>query len=78
MDISSENHIAAVITYYGIFLFHRGETETWAQAFSKRPTSLPPHGLPQAESIALSRDAQSIFAISEGIKTPIIRWHATP
>lgn len=76
MDISTDNSTAAVITYYGIFLFHKSDQQTWAEAFSKRPEGLPYHGLRQAESVAFSKNSKSIYAISEGVNSPILRWQA--
>jgi hypothetical protein len=52
LDFSPDRSQAAVVTYYGAFLFARTKNETWAEAFAKKPLSLGPHGLPQAESIA--------------------------
>lgn len=74
MDISKGNSTAAVITYYGIFLFHKNEKESWAEAFPKRPQGLGFIGLPQAESVAFSTDGKMLYAISEGANSPIIRW----
>lgn len=76
LDLASDSSTAAVITYYGIFLFHKKESETWQQAFSKRPESLGAHSLTQAESVAFSRDGKNLFAISEGVNSPIIHWRA--
>ncbi|MDP4624921.1 MAG: hypothetical protein NWT08_07270 [Akkermansiaceae bacterium] len=77
MDIAKDNSTAAVITYYGIFLFHRNDEESWAEVFSKRPRSLPAHGLPQAESVAFSKDGKSLYGISEGVNSSIIIWQKT-
>ncbi|MEP2776463.1 MAG: hypothetical protein ABJQ29_05590 [Luteolibacter sp.] len=74
MDISPDNTTAAVLTYYGIFLFQRKTSETWPEAFSKRPHGLGPHALPQAEAVAFSRDGKTLYAVSEGFNSPIMRW----
>lgn len=74
MDISKDNSTAAVITYYGIFLFPKNNPETWAEAFSKRPQGLGFLGLLQAESVAFSEDGKKLYAISEGVNSPILRW----
>ena len=76
MDISKDSSTAAIITYYGIFLFHRDDSQTWAEAFSKRPESLGAHHLPQAESVAFSPSGKNIYAISEGANTPIVIWQS--
>jgi hypothetical protein len=71
LDISADGSLAAVVTYYGVFLFARSPAESWAEAFSRKPLALPPHRLGQAESVAFSKDGRTIFAISEGRASPI-------
>jgi hypothetical protein len=74
LDISADGSLAAVVTYYGVFLFARAPAESWAEAFSKKPAALPPHRLGQAESVAFSKDGKTIFAVSEGRASPIARY----
>lgn len=76
LDITADGSLAAVITYYGVFLFPRTSAETWAEAFSKQPVLLPPHLLGQAESVAFSKDGKTIFAISEGRASPVARYQS--
>lgn len=66
LDISPDCSKAAVVTYYGAFVFKRAKGESWSDAFAKKPTSLGPHGLPQAESIAFSKDGNKLHVVSEG------------
>ena len=74
LDITADGSLAAVITYYGVFLFPRKSDQSWAEAFSGMPVALPPHLLGQAESVAFSRDGQTIYATSEGRASPIARY----
>ncbi len=74
LDITPDGLLAAVVTYYGVFLFPRTPAESWAEAFSKKPVVLPPHLLGQAESVAFSNDGKTVFAISEGRASPIARY----
>ncbi len=74
LDITADGSLAAVVTYYGVFLFPRKSGETWADAFSRKSASLPPHQLGQAESVAFSKDGKTIYALSEGRKSPIARY----
>jgi hypothetical protein len=76
LDISACNRMAAIVTYYGVFLFRRGEKETWADAFGKNAEHLGAHGLQQGEAVAFSRDGKSIFAVSEKANSPIARYGA--
>ena len=69
-----DGSLAAVITYYGVFLFPRKPDESWTEAFAKPPAVLPPHLLGQAEAVAFSKDGKSIHAISEGRNSPIVSY----
>jgi hypothetical protein len=71
LDLSPDGSMAAVVTYYGVFLFPRMKAETWAEALAKKPISLGPHGLPQAESIAFSKDGKTLCIVSEGLRSMI-------
>ncbi len=74
LDISADASLAAVATYYTVYLFPRKPAETWATAFSHKPKVLAPHCLKQVESVAFSPDAGSISVVSEGEKSPIKRY----
>jgi hypothetical protein len=74
LDVSADGSLAAVITYHSVFIFLRVPGESWTETFSKMPTVLSPHRLAQAESIAFSRDGQTLFAISEGCHSAIARY----
>jgi len=71
LDISADRTLAAVVTYYGVFLFPRKPEESWADAFSHKPQPLAPHALPQAESVAFSKDGKRIYVVSEGRNSTI-------
>jgi hypothetical protein len=73
-DLSSDNSLAAVVTYYGVFVFPRKPGESWAEAFAGKPAILSPHRLAQAESIAISKDNQSIIVVSEGRNSKIVSY----
>jgi hypothetical protein len=78
LDIRADCTQAAVLTYVGVFVFPRARGETWAQAFARQPTLPPPHGLPQAEALAFSRDGKSLFVASEGARSPLARYRLQP
>lgn len=77
LDISRDSRAAAVVTYYGVFVFRRASGQDWAEAFAGRPLALGPHGLPQAEAIAFSPEGGRLFVVSEGAH-PLIRSFAVP
>jgi hypothetical protein len=74
MDISADGRMAAVVTYAGVFLFPRGEGESWATAFARDPQVLDSHQARQAEAIAFSRDGKVIRVTAEGLKAPVVRY----
>ena len=76
LSISPDGSLAAVLTYYGVFLFPRDKGESWAAAFSKKPERLQPHHLKQAEAITFSRDGKTLYVLSEGTNPPIVTYHA--
>ena len=74
LDVSADGKSAAVVTYFRVFLFSRAEGEGWETAFARKPVALEPHRLRQAESVGFSRDGTELFAVSEGGKSPIVRY----
>ncbi|MFA7344438.1 MAG: hypothetical protein WC003_09050 [Terrimicrobiaceae bacterium] len=76
LSISPDGSLAAVLTYYGVFLFPHRKGETWAKTFSKKPQRLAPHRQKQAEAIAFSRDGKTIFVLSEGTTPPVVAYKA--
>ena len=75
LDISSDSSFATVVTYYSVFLFSKSSKQSWAQAFAQNPIILQPHGLAQAESVAISEDGKTIYTISEGKNSPLKSYH---
>ncbi len=74
LDISADQSLAAIVTYYSVFLFPRKPHESWEDAFARKPIVLAPHQTAQAESIAVSRDGGSIVVVSEGRNPPLVRY----
>jgi hypothetical protein len=74
LDLSPDGKMAAVVTYFRVFLFSRAEGESWKTAFARKPVALEPHRLRQAESVGFSRDGKELFAVSEGAKSPLVRY----
>jgi hypothetical protein len=74
LAISPDRSLAAIVSYYGVFLFPRGAKENWAEALAKAPVILKPHGLHQAESVTFSADGETLTVVSEGAASPIVRY----
>lgn len=77
MAINADRTVAAVVTYYGVFLFPRKAAESWKEAFARKAAVFKPHHLPQAESVAFSRDSKMLFVVSEGAGSPIQSFKLT-
>lgn len=74
MDISADGSRAAILTYYGVFVFHRKSGEGWAEAFSRKPVVLSPHLLPQAEALAFGGGSRSIHVLTEGPNPKLVSY----
>lgn len=74
LDISADGKSAAIVTYYGVFVFPREAGESWTETFDRQPVKAGTHGLKQAESVAFSRDGKTIYSVSEGADSPIARF----
>jgi hypothetical protein len=74
MNIAPDGSAAAVVTYYGVFLFPRSSGETWGKAFARPPVELEPHRMGQVESVAFSRDGSILRLVAEGGKSPVARY----
>ncbi|MCW1921888.1 hypothetical protein OKA05_04950 [Luteolibacter arcticus] len=72
LDVSCDGKLAAVVTYFRVFLFSRAQGESWETAFAREPVALEPHRLRQAESICFSRSCAELFLVSEGGKSPLV------
>ena len=73
MDISADGKRAAVITYRSLYLWTRGDGETWAEAFQKKPFEIEgPPGL-HDEAVAFSDDGNTVYVSSERVPTPLYR-----
>lgn len=72
LDIAADGSLAAVVTYYGVFLFPRRGGESWAEAFGRPAEVLAAHRLGQAESVALAADGETVFVVSEGRGSPLV------
>lgn len=73
MDIASDGRHAVVLTYGATWLFERRFDESWAQAFSRDPQLIATPLLKQAEALAFTPDARSLYVTSEGIPAPLLR-----
>jgi hypothetical protein len=74
LAISPDGSLAAVLTYYGVFLFSHLRGESWSETFSRKPEMLAPHGQRQAEAIAFSHDGKTLFVLGEGTNPPLVAY----
>jgi hypothetical protein len=74
LDVRADGTLAVVTTYARVFVFSRGEGESWGTALGRPAVALAPHRLNQAEAVCFSRDGGELFAVSEGGKSPVVRY----
>lgn len=73
MDISPDGRLAAVITYRSLYLFRRGDAETWPEAMQRTPEEfIGPPGL-HDEAVGFTADGRSLFVASERRPSPLFR-----
>lgn len=78
MDFSPDGSRLAVLTYQGLYFFHRSEDVSWAETIeqSVEPWPLPP--LFQAEAVCFSVDGDFLYVTSERLPAPFYRWQLAP
>jgi hypothetical protein len=74
LDLSADGRYAAVVTYKDAYLFPRIGSESWAEAFARRPQRIPMPPLRQAEAIAFGADERTLFVTTEKLPTPLFRF----
>lgn len=73
MDINADSSAAVVLTYRGVFLYPRDDGESWIDAMRRRPVVLDIGDYGDAESVAFSGDASSVYITFEGSGAPLVR-----
>jgi hypothetical protein len=74
MDLAPDGSGAVVLTYAEVWYYERTPGESWAEVFARRPLSLGPTELWQAEAACFTLDGQHIIFSTEGAHAPVIRW----
>lgn len=72
MDISADETMAVVANYRHVYLYRRGESQSWPQALAGEPRIITSHRMAQSESVAFSADGRSVLVGSEGKHAPIL------
>jgi len=73
MDIRPDGTLAAVLTYRSLYLFRRGDGESWIDAFQRPPIEvLGPPGT-HDEAVGFSLDGRSIYVTTERRPAPLFR-----
>ncbi len=77
IDLSPDGRRLAVLTYDGAYVYDRPAGADWADVLRKTPQriALPP--IAQAESLAFSRDAASLWISSEKLPAPLLKVDLT-
>ena len=77
MDFAADGTAAVVVTYGDVLVFNRKPAERWADALSRAPVVLAPHGLAQAEAVTFGADSKTIYVTSEREGSAFMRYQAT-
>lgn len=79
MDISRDGRYAVLLTQENTaFEYRRDAGESWPQAFSRAPRTLPLPEAVQAEAIGYSSDGDALYVTSEGSPCPLWRIEILP
>ncbi len=73
MDISSNGMFALVLTYKSIWLYEKSKKTSWSSTFSRPAKIVANHTLPQAESLSIDLNQQSVTISSEKLPAPVIK-----
>ncbi len=74
-DISDDEQLAVVGNYRHVYLYRRGQAQSWEQALRQPPETIATHRLAQSESVAFGADAMVLVG-SEGMQAPLLRIEA--
>lgn len=69
MDISADGRSAAILTYDGVYLYGRGDAQSWPDALLAPPSSLELGDVREAEAITIVRDG--LFVTVEAKHAPL-------
>ncbi len=73
MDISADGRTAAVITYRSLYIFRRGDDQTWSEAFQNAPEEyVGPPGY-YDEAVAFGFEPGVVYVTTERRPAPIYR-----
>lgn len=75
--ISNDDAHVAILTYGCVAVYHRGPSESWAQALGRKPGVILPHDIPLSEALSFSTDDARIFVTGEGAHSTMLEY-ATP
>ena len=70
-DIAADGTSACLLTYRRVRCFERADGEDWSETLVRPGRAFAPHGLAQAEALALSEDGETLFFTSEGPLPPL-------
>ena len=65
MDFSPDGRYAVILTYAGVYLYRRGDGQSWYQALNTEPYGLTINRIRDAESIAFAADGRVLYLTVE-------------
>ncbi len=64
----------AVLTYRGVYIYSRKNSESWARSIRRKPQFLSGPLLPQAEAVSFSEDGKHLLVTSERVPNSVLRF----
>ena len=77
MDISSDDRLAAVLTYTDVRFYARQPKQSWTEALQGRAHVIPLPSVFQPEALCFSPDNRRLYVSSEKSPTPIVAYPLT-
>ncbi|MDX1381257.1 MAG: hypothetical protein R3233_09055 [Xanthomonadales bacterium] len=78
LDIADDLSWAALITYRGLYLYRREDSESWLDALQRAPLEFRAPGVMTLESVALLPGSMDVIALPEGQPAPLLRYRIRP
>ena len=71
LDIGDDGRDLVVLSYDGLYVWHRGDGEAWAEVLARAPHAVTRPAMAKAEAMALGHDGSRILVGSEKVPTPL-------
>lgn len=73
MDIAADNRSALVLTYAGVYYYHRDPGQSWIEVFAKPPLGVGLNKVKKAEAICFNASGNAAYVTVEQKHAPLLR-----